>query len=937
MQVAEPRNSNERRVAGQSRVSILVVDDNHVKRLALKAVLAPLGFSVVEADSGVAALRCVTAQDFAVILLDVRMPIMDGIETAAFIRRRRESEMTPIIFVTASEKDESIDRYAAGAVDFIFAPVEPDELRAKVSVFANLFLKADGLATQAREVQTSADQLRLLTDAAPIGIFQTDTENRYVYTNPRWSEITGISAEAAAGRAWETIVSSEQRAGLVAELADDSLHRSELSHRFEIPRPDSATRVVLVTSKSIPGSTGGVAGWVGTLADVTAEAGAEVAMSHARDEATEASRMKSDFLANMSHEIRTPMNGVIGMTDLLLETDLDARQRDYAQTVRNSGEALLTVINDILDFSKVEAGKLEIEDTDFDLRTIVDDVVDLLAGPAQAKGLELIAVVASSVPAVVGGDPGRVRQVLTNLIGNALKFTHSGEIVVRVTGAQAEDEVAGANTVVRFEVSDTGDGIAPDKLAVIFQPFVQSDTSTSRKYGGTGLGLAISGQLVALMGGDCGVYSQLGVGSTFWFTIRVHSDARSTMHELSASHPDLVGVAALIVDDNATQRRVLSEQLTDWGMSVTTADSGDEALATLRAAVARARPFAVALLDRFMPDMDGLELSNAIVADPAFVTHLVLMTDLGHEDDIGGGATSGVCASLSKPVHREDLLACLRTALGLHVASVAPPEAVAPRSALAYGPEMGRLLLAEDNLINQKVAVAMLSSAGYRVDMVLDGAAAVQAVATRPYDAILMDCQMPGMNGFEATAAIRAQEGSARRTPIIAMTAGARHEDRERCLAEGMDSYLAKPVGRDALLALVALSLKKRPPAANGDVGEDVPPHAALDVQVLDQLQRLGEANGEDLVGQLAVVFLTEADAQVVALRRALADADAAEVVRTAHALRGGSASLGATYLARLCATLETDSGAGDLEGGRPLLEAVEAELGRVRAALGGR
>ena len=539
----EPQATEAPAGKARSRVPILLVDDNPAKRLALKAVLLPLGYSIVEADSGLAALRCVMAQDFAVILLDVRMPDMDGFETAALIRQRQRSEMTPIIFITAHRKDElgHEDLYAQGAVDFIFAPVPPNELRAKVSVFANLFIRAEELAAQAREVQASADQLRLLTDAAPIGIFQTDAENRYVYTNPRWSEITGIAAGEAAGKTWATIIGSEPRSSLIADLSDPGVPSGELSHRIEILVPGSLSRIALVTSKSIPDNDGGSAGWVGTLADITAEAGAEAAMADARDKATEASRLKSDFLANMSHEIRTPMNGVIGMTDLLLETDLDARQRDYAQTVRNSGEALLTIINDILDFSKVEAGKLEIEDIEFDLRTIVDDVVDLLRGSAQAKRLDLVAAIDDSVPATGNGDPGRVRQVLTNLIGNAIKFTQTGEIVVRVT----ENECVGDDTVVRFEVSDTGDGIAPDKLDLVFQPFVQADTSTSRKYGGTGLGLAISGQLVALMGGDCGVSSRLGEGSDFWFTIRSQGGPASTTAELLPSG----AVAAPIVDD----------------------------------------------------------------------------------------------------------------------------------------------------------------------------------------------------------------------------------------------------------------------------------------------------------------------------------------------------------------------------------------------------
>jgi two-component system sensor histidine kinase/response regulator len=779
--------------------AILIVDDNPAKRLSLKAALKPLGYAIVEAGSGLAALRCVTAQDFAVILLDVRMPNMDGFETAAHIRKRRQSEMTPIIFITAHAKSEVLnsDLYVEGAVDVIFPPVPPIELRAKVSVFANLFIRAEELAQRTRELQASADQLRFLFDAAPIGIFQTDSQNRYVYTNSRWTEIAGLPAEAASGRRWDTILGEQERARLGAELPAGELDWLELRQRFEIHPPGSVPRIVLMTSKAIPDFHGGTTGWVGTLADVTSEVGGEAAMSDARDKSTEASRLKSDFLANMSHEIRTPMNGVIGMTDLLLETELDARQRDFAQTVRNSGEALLTIIDDILDFSKVEAGMLEIEDIEFSVRNVVDDIVDLLAGSAQAKGLELISVFTSSVPAVVSGDPGRMRQVLTNLIGNAIKFTQTGEIVVRVN----EVEVLGADAVIRFEVSDTGDGIAPKKLDLIFQPFVQADTSDSRKYGGTGLGLAISSQLVGLMGGVCGVSSQLGVGSNFWFTIRVRAVQKTD--QLPSVDPCLAGVDVLIVDDNSTQRSVLSGYLTDWGMLVTTAQSGEGALATLRTAVIDGRPFTLALLDQSMPLVDGLDVRSAILADPSVDPHLVLMTGLGQGRRQGDAAESGVWATLSKPIHREELRACLRVALGSPAGDVATKKGTVSGR---HGPakrELGHLLLAEDNPINQKVAVAMLSSAGYRVDTVCNGAEAVEAVALRPYQVILMDCQMPELNGYEATAAIRASEGTGRHTPIIAMTAGARQEDRERCFAEGMDSYLAKPVNKDALLALV--------------------------------------------------------------------------------------------------------------------------------------
>jgi len=913
----------------ESPVAILIVDDNAAKRLGLIAVLSPLGYTIVEADSGLAALRCVMAQDFAVILLDVCMPIMDGFETAALIRQRRQSEMTPLIFITAFASDEITkeQRYVEGAVDFIFSPVPPDDLRAKVSVFANLFIQADLLAARAREVQTTADQLRLLTDAAPVGIFQTDADNRYVYTNPRWTDITGIAAEQAAGRAWDSIIDPDQRAGLAIGLGGVGTDHDELSHRFAIGIPGSS-RIVLLTSKSIPDTDRGIAGWVGTLADVTAEAGAEAAMSDARDQATEASRLKSDFLANMSHEIRTPMNGVIGMTDLLLETDLDDRQRDYAQTVRNSGEALLAIINDILDFSKIEAGHLEVEDIEFSVRAIVADVVDLLAGAAQTKGLELISVLESSVPLVVKGDPGRVRQVLTNLLGNAIKFTQIGEVVVRVTGSQ---EAAGV-TVVRFEVCDTGDGIATDKLSLIFQPFVQADTSTSRKYGGTGLGLAISGQLVGLMGGGCGVSSRLGAGSDFWFTIRVRADEEQPAEDPLAFGAEFAGFDALVIDDNATQRNVLSDYLTAWGMNVTTADSGEAALTRLRAAAIHGRPFAVAVVDQSMAGMDGLDLTTAVVVDPALTTRVVLMTGLGERRDLGNAEASGICTLLSKPIHRENLAACLRVALGFQVVDVSP---AAKRPPPASEPQSGDLLLAEDNPVNQKVAVAMLSSVGYRVDTVVDGAAAVQAAAARPYDVILMDCQMPELSGYEATAAIRAHEGSGRHTPIIAMTAGARREDRERCSACGMDGYLAKPVTKDALLALVARYLRDRPAMAGllPPAGTDSATEATIDPVVLDQLRVLGRAAETDFLGELVAQFVQDTGPLLVQLREAL-DADNAPAVGgIAHRIKGSAGQLGGRRLASSCARLEHEA-TTDLSNSRTHLREVEIDYEDLRHML---
>jgi PAS domain S-box-containing protein len=940
-------------------VHILIVDDDRAKRAALRAALVPLNFAIIEADSGVAALRSLMSQNVAAILLDVFMPIMDGFETAALIRQRRQSEMTPIIFITASKSDEiaDMDRFAQGAVDFIFAPVDPGELRAKVQVFANLYLNADLLAAQARALQISADHLRMVTDVAPIGIFQTDAQRRYVYTNPRWSEITGIHPSAAVGRPLDSVIASELRPDLMDRLDDPNNRGAELSCRFEIPGPGSTRRVAILTVAPIPDDNGGVAGLIGTVADVTAEAEAEAAMSEAHDAATSASQLKSDFLANMSHEIRTPMNGVIGMADLLLETDLDARQHDYAQTVRNSGEALLIIINDILDFSKVEAGMVEIEDTEMSIRSIVDDVADLLAAPALAKGIELVSVIDNSLPRVVRGDPGRLRQVLMNLIGNAIKFTDAGEVVIRVAGDMAKSP----EIMVRFEVRDSGEGIAPDKMGTIFQPFVQADTSTSRRHGGTGLGLAISAQLVTLMGGEYGVDSQLSSGSTFWFTINVldmrtagRGDTRSPLIHLS-------GLRALVVEDNKSQRTALSEQLTEWGMDVTAVGAGLPALEVLRDAVALGAPFSVGLIDRSMEGMSGLDLGLRISADPTLTIPLVLMIGIGQ--DHGLDADSAFRTLLTKPVHLDTLLDSLRIALASDCPDTGPLHTGRSAHPSRARPPTRRLLLVEDNLINQKVALAMLAGSTYAVDAVFDGEGAVGSCALGRYDVILMDCQMPGMNGFEATAAIRAQEGNQRHTPIIALTAGARAEDRDRCLSGGMDGYLAKPVNKIQLLELLSSFTERHPPApaADGSVTDllpaivhpvypgraapfdtapvhtvlvDPPDLPVLDEDILGQLTQLGNVAGEDLVGKLAALFLEDADLHISIMSEALTTSDVVALSRSAHMLSGSSANLGATELARLCAVYGSETGPDLPEGSEWFLPAVESELARVRTAL---
>ena len=915
-------------------IRVLLVDDNASKRIAFRAALTPLGYSIVEADSGLAALRCIMEHEFAVILLDVCMPAMNGFETAALIRQRKQTEMTPIIFITAFGKDEIAhdDYYVQGAVDFISGPIVPEELRAKVSVFAHLYQKVDGLTSQTRELQASTDQLRRLADAAPIGIYQADRQSRYMYVNTRWCEITGISPDSAFGNTWDEIIGSERNENPAIEVIALDGDPSESGRRFEMRQPGKPTRIILTTSERIPDGEGGWEGWVGIVADITAETGAKAALAQARDAATEASQLKSDFLANMSHEIRTPMNGVIGLTELLLETDLDPRQLDYAQAVRRSGEALLEIINDILDFSKVESGTLEVARHRFALNVVVNDVVDLLAGSAQQKNLELVVVCAGSVPAVVTGDPGRLRQVLMNLIGNAIKFTPDGEIALRLTATRT-----GPDAVIRFEVSDTGDGIPASKLEAIFEPFVQADSSTSRKYQGTGLGLAISARLVTLMGGQYGVESLLGSGSTFWFSIPVGADAYQATQTVRVAQPDLDGVSILVVDDSATQLEVLRSDLTDFGMAVKTVDSGAAALAALRSAAVDGRPYDLALIDRSMPGMDGLELANEIVADPTLSTSLILMTGLHRDRDLRRTIVPGVTASLSKPLHRKELLACVRTALGLEIADIDLTIGAAPFPASREVPAAGRLLLAEDNEINQKVAVAMLSGAGYRVDTVPDGAAAVQAVATQRYDAILMDCQLPGMSGYEATTTIRAQAGSGRHTPIIAMTAGARPEDREQCLAVGMDGYLSKPVRREALLDLVASSIRTSQSSLSESIRSAPDPSTSqitLDPDVFDKLRLLGSTAGDDFLAGLVRQFVSSTDQNLGELRSALDHGDGRTVGRIAHTIKEGSGRLGGARLARSCDHLERKTLTASLMDGGADMSELEIDYQDLRSAL---
>ena len=655
----------------------------------------------------------------------------------------------------------------------------------------------------------------------------------------------------------------------------------------------------------------------------------------AKKAAEEANRSKSQFLANMSHEIRTPMNGVMGMTELLLNTSLTDKQRHFAETVQHSAESLLRIINEILDFSKIEAGKLELEHLDFNLRDLIEETVELLAERAFRKGLEFAYRIHDEVPTALNGDPHRLRQILTNLLGNAFKFTERGEVIVRVTLIREEEEAV----VARFAVRDTGIGISPEAQARIFESFAQADGSTTRKYGGTGLGLTISKQLAELMGGQMGVESESGIGSTFWWTARIKKQP-VTAQAAIPSNTGLQGLRVLVVDDNATNREILHHQVTSWGMRNDSAENGAKALQLLYRAAARQEPYDLAILDMHMPGMDGIDLAKAIKADPALASiRLLMLTSIGQYGDITMAQQVGIEVYLTKPARQSDLYDSLVTLLGTKTTGKisAPPAVLRSLSAVQQesdSPLHLRVLLAEDNVVNQEVATSMLEILGCQVTIANNGREAIRALAQSTYDLVLMDCQMPEMDGFAATAAIRQSESTAAHTTIIALTANAMEGDQQRCLTAGMDDYLSKPFTQEKLRKVLrrwATSPRPQPVAANvpSPTNNVVPPSPSSPFPVLEetalaQLRRLQRPGQPSIVHKCISMYLTEAPILMSALCKAITNNDNHALREAAHSLKSSSAQVGACRFSELCKDLEQMGRAQAVTQAAPLLPTVQ-------------
>ncbi|HYL51829.1 MAG TPA: response regulator [Acidimicrobiia bacterium] len=767
-------------------------------------------------------------------------------------------------------------------------------------------------------VHNSSDLITVVDEHA-IATYQSPSAVRVLGYEPaeiEGSKLSDLLHPNDKSRVIKTFADISGRPGATVELTFRLRHRNGMWVTME------GTVRNLIDDKS-------VGAFVVNSRDITERVRAAEELGAARDEAMHASRLKSEFLASMSHEIRTPMNAVIGLNELLLGTELDGEQREYAAGVGTAAQGLLGIINDILDFSKVEAGKLSVEIVDFDLDVLLEDVVALLADAAQAKGLELLAHPYPDLPTAVRGDPTRLRQVLVNLVSNAVKFTSSGEVILRAKPVSDR----GNRAVVRFEVSDTGMGIAPADQARMFEPFAQADASTTRRFGGTGLGLAIVRQLVELMGGELGVDSEVDRGSTFWFELPFERQHVAPVTP-SVHVPEFTSLRAIVVDDNATNRLILRQQLTSWGLRPDEAEDAPSALERIRAAAATAHAYDLAILDLNMPGMDGLELAHAIKADTAITSlKLFLLSSSGRvRKDIA--ADAGLSGTLSKPVRQSELFNCLVEGLQMDNPSSAAP-ATGPSANIQQAPSArGAVLLVEDNTMNQLVATGMLTKLGYRFDVAANGREALDAINAREYDAVLMDCQMPEMDGYEATRRLRdAEVGNGRHLPVIAMTAAAMQGDRERCLAAGMDDYITKPISQQAIAKILERWTEPTPDDAAPHAAETVAPPPVLDAERFAVLRDLDAGDGE-LLGTLVRAFLADGAALLAAIHEGIAEGDPHTVERTSHTLKGASANLGAVRLADVCAQLEGLGRAAALGTAPRLLDDATREFESVRGAL---
>ncbi|MFC1572686.1 response regulator [Candidatus Eisenbacteria bacterium] len=763
-------------------------------------------------------------------------------------------------------------------------------------------------------------QRQLLATAAT-AIFTVDANLKIKSVNRKFCAVTGFTEEEVIGQHCRILHGKPctDECGLF----DPNRNAQIFEKQCSIQSKDGRTLTILKNADTIRDATGRIIGGTESFTDVTE-------LTNARQAAEEANRAKSEFLANMSHEIRTPMNGIMGMTDLTLTTDLTPEQREYIEMVRSSAESLLSLLNDILDFSKIEAGKLEFESIDFGLRGCLTDALTPLRMRANERGLELTLDISPNVPGGVVGDPGRLRQVVVNLVGNAIKFTDYGGVTVSVAVQERSD----SEVTLRISVRDTGIGISAEQQSAIFEAFTQADVGTTRRFGGTGLGLSISSRLVNRMAGSIWVESQPGVGSTFQFTICLPISAETSWKAGSLDMDELRGVPVLIVDDHNTNRRVYEELLKTWSMRPATVQSGQLALAELWRANAANEPYRLLLLDAMMPQMDGFGTAERIRKASEFADlDIIMLTSGGQRGDASRCRELGIAAYLSKPIGRSTLLNTVFAVLrGESVKNAAPVT----RHSLRDSRRKLSILLAEDNLVNQKLATKILEKEGHTVTVANDGRKAVEAVKQEAFDLVLMDVQMPTMDGLEATATIREMEReSGTHVPIIAMTAHTMMGDREKCLAAGMDEYVAKPIKVAALFTAVeALEFRAQDAGeTNASTTED---KKMLESEYpFDLTAALETCDGDwDLLRETAEMYIEELDPSLEEIQSAISSGNAEGLQAAVHTLKGTSSNFGARDVVANCQRLERMGESGELTGAFEVYEVLAAATIRLRSAL---
>jgi len=827
---------------------------------------------------------------------------------------------------------EGANRFSQGDHAVRITPEGAPEVVLAADAFNNMANNIESLIASLGKSESKNKLLATIVEQSSEAIWTRDLGGKITSWNSGAVAMFGFSSEEVIGRELDVCETTpeEERSRVQRLLAGEKFAYDARA----ITRSGGAIDVQVAIAPLLDDANRCIDS-IAVARDVTQHKRSEEALRLAREAAEAANHAKSSFLARMSHEIRTPMNGVLGMTELLLETGLTSTQRKYAETVQRSGKTLLGIINDLLDFSKIEAGKLELENVDMDLRRTMEDIVDLLAERARAKGLERACNVPPDLVTQVRGDPLRLGQVLTNLLGNAIKFTDQGSVVMRVCAV----EQSASRVTMRFAVTDTGVGISPEAQSRIFEEFAQADGSTTRKHGGSGLGLAISKQLVEMMGGGIHVESVVGGGSTFWFTASFEKQAGQNYAEAPGAPLGLLtGARALVLEASPINRAILLEQMTNWGMNTRVADTPQQAVELLVDAASRSLPYDIAIIDLGLPGADSFKLARSISSREDIGRVRLVMLTRRHVE-IRTAREAGFDACLIKPVRQTVLYECLVNALAGHAqdalaapAAVLPPESVPPGS-------RGRILLVEDNVINQQVALGILQIQGYGVTVANNGKEALDACEQDDFDMILMDCHMPEMDGFEATMEIRKREQASRRkrVPIVALTANAMAQDREECLNAGMDDHLSKPFSMQTMHEMLERWVPR--PASSqpkGAQAESAPSEqaAVIDRQVLDYLATLRTNGKPELLARTINLYLAESPKLVQKLKQAAAASDAPELARSAHSLKSCSANVGARLLSRYCGDIEASARRADTEEARRIVAKVEAEYGRVQSAL---